>query len=103
ALRAFGCDLLEFRVERIKTARPVDVVVDRGKEEGQKRPEIDVEGFLPRTVEVRHGLLLVGRGKGRVAAKSIAREPETAERKSATATRRRTDRPLVAEGHAGGD
>src|SRR5262249_55004329 len=54
ALRRLRGDLLKLLVERLEASRPVNVFVDQGKEKGQERSKINVQGFLPRAVEIRH-------------------------------------------------
>src|SRR5207302_1102134 len=47
-------DLLEFLVEGFMAAGPVDVAVGLREEEGQERPEVAVQGLLPRAVILAH-------------------------------------------------
>src|SRR5205085_7287865 len=45
-------DLLKLLVERFVAARPIDVVVNGGKEECRKRPQIALQSLFPWTVVI---------------------------------------------------
>ncbi len=47
-------DLLEFFIQRLVAARPIDLGTDRGEEERDDIGQIGVAFFFPRPVEIAH-------------------------------------------------